>query len=83
MAKKFKVEKMYQDYLKRVNLDENRMAEVQKTETKRAFYGGFGTLLAMLHDDIPNLSDSDAFNELESMTKQVANFYLTETHKQN
>ena len=83
MAKNFKVESMYQDYLKRVNLDERKMVEIQKNETKRAFYGGFGTLLAMLLDDIPNLSDTDAYYELESMTKQVAKFYLTETDKQN
>lgn len=80
---KFNIENQYKLYLKRMKLDENRMPEVQRVETKRVFYGAFGQLLMLLQNDITELSDDEAFKTLDSMITQVGQFFMNETHKQN
>ena len=80
---KFNIEKQYKLYLERMKLDEIRMPEVQRVETKRVFYGAFGQLLMLLQNDISALSDDEAFKTLDSMINQVGQFFINETHKQN
>ena len=81
--KKFNIENQYKLYLERMRLDESRMPEVQRIETKRVFYGAFGQLLTLLQNDISELSDDEAFKTLDSMINQVGQFFINETHKQN
>ena len=81
--KKINVENQYKLYLERMKLDESRMPEVQRVETKRVFYGAFGQLLMLLQNDISALSDDEAFKTLDSMINQVGQFFMNETHKQN
>ena len=80
---KFNIENQYKLYLKIMKLNESKMPEVQRIETKRVFYGAFGQLLMLLKNDIPALSDKDAFKALDSMINQVGQFFINETHKQN
>lgn len=80
---KFNIENQYKLYLKRMKLDESKMQEVQRVETKRVFYGAFGQLLMLLQNDITELSDDEAFKTLDSMITQVGQFFMNETHKQN
>lgn len=80
---KFKIENQYKLYLERMELDESKMPEVQRVETKRVFYGAFGQLLMLLQHDITELSDEEGFKALDSMINEVGQFFLTETHKQN
>ncbi len=42
------VAKMYQHYLKTMQLNEYNMSDVQKQETQRAFYGGCGEMLVAI-----------------------------------
>jgi len=80
---KFNIENQYKLYLQKMKLDESRMPEVQRIETKRVFYGAFGQLLMLLQNDITELSDNEAFKTLDSMITQVGQFFINETHKQN
>lgn len=80
---KFNIENQYKLYLQRMKLDENKMPEVQRIETKRVFYGAFGQLLMLLQNDISALPDEQAFKVLDNMINQVGHFFLNETYKQN
>lgn len=80
---KFNIENQYKLYLKRMNLNEDKMPKTQIIETKRAFYGAFGQLLMLLQNDITSLSDEQALKTLDNMINQVGHFFLNETHKQN
>lgn len=43
------VEGMYQDYLIRVGADESKMHNIQKTEMRRAFFAGVGSIFMELN----------------------------------
>lgn len=45
------IEKLYQDYLRKVKLPEDRMGETQRVETKRAFYAGITSFLSEVSSD--------------------------------
>ena len=57
MSKNLEIDYQYELYLKRMALDESNMHEVQKTETKRAFYGGVTQMLILMCDDIASIED--------------------------
>lgn len=80
---KFNLEKQYQLYLERIGLKESQMHPVQKTETKRAFMGGCGQLLILLRDDVGDLEEEEAVEQIESMINQVQSFWLKETRQTN
>lgn len=81
--KEFDIEWQYQEYLKRVAMTEERMGEVQRKETRQAFFGAWGQALFCLRDDVAKYSEEDAIKILENMTQQVANYFLKITGKQN
>lgn len=83
MSDKFKIENQYHLYLHRMGLDENKMSPIQKSETKRVFYGAWGQLLMIIQNDITKLSDEQGFEIMESMINEVGQFFISETHKQN
>lgn len=71
---KFKLEEQYQIYLRKVNLDENKMGEIQKRETRQAFFAGVSQ--ATLHYfTLAEMEENEAVNELDSMMKQVSDFW--------
>lgn len=77
-----RIEKMYQDYLKRVNLDESLMHPVQATETKRAFMAGIGSTLAFtVSDEFYELTEEDAMEEMHTLFKEVEEFFEDEVKK--
>lgn len=80
---KFNLENQYQQYLKRVGLDENKMHPVQKKETKRAFFGACGQMLVLLRDDVSELEDDKAIETLENMDNQVNSFWVNEAVSKN
>ena len=57
MSKNLEIDYQYELYLKRMALDESKMHEVQKTETKRAFYAGATQILAVMCVDIACIED--------------------------
>lgn len=79
--KAFNLEYQYQIYLEMVGLNEARMHPVQQSETKRAFMGGVGQMIILLHNDIPQLSANMAVNTLQDMANQVGVFFKNEIAK--
>lgn len=80
---KFNLDHQYQLYLERVKLSEDKMSEVQKQETKRAFMGACGQMLILLRDDLAELEDLAAFNQYRDMINQVQNFWIKENNQMN
>ncbi len=76
---KFNIEYQYSLYLKRMKLDESEMHACQKQETKRAFMGGMGQMIALLIDHVHDLDQDDAVK----MFNQVNAFFMKESHKAN
>ena len=74
--KKFDLEYQYRKYLKLVGLDEKRMHEVQRKETKQAFMASAGMMLLLMRDDVTEIPDeNDAVEILEGMLKQLSNYF--------
>lgn len=71
------VQHQYLAYLKRGGLSEAQMGDTQRTETKRAFYGGFGQALICLRDDVSDDEDR-AVQEMQNMHDQVLDFFERE-----
>lgn len=83
MANKFDLEYQYQLYLQRVGLDESLMHQVQKKETKQAFYGACGQILILLRDDLSTLDEKKAMNAFQNLYNQVSNYFLNTTKQLN
>ena len=83
MDEKFTVEYQYQDYLKKVGLKEEDMFPVQKAETKRAFFGGVGHILALMKNEIAELPEDEGVQVLESLNNQVLSFFIAEAQSEN
>lgn len=73
---KFSVEKMYQDYLKRVNLNPKEMGSIQRQETRRAFMGGASALIAVLYSEGISKSDEAEQEAIEAMPDIVEELKL-------
>lgn len=72
---KLDIEFWYKKYLNLMGLQESRMPQVQKTETKRAFVGGFGMALVCMRDEVASIDDIDsAVKQLENLHSQVLTF---------
>lgn len=70
------VEEAFEKYKKLVGIDEEINSEVQITETKRAFYAGYGSALTHLMD-LADLPDDTAVPLLEKLRVEVCNFWAT------
>jgi len=79
MSKNLEIDHQYQQYLKRMQLDETKMHPQQKIETKRAFYGGFSQLLVLMFNDVADIDDEDkAVLTLEDLSVQCEQFWKTQ-----
>jgi hypothetical protein len=83
VRKGFLLNNEFQKYLKKVNLSADKMHPLQLQETKRAFFGACGQMLVLLRDDISILEESDAIQVLESLDKQVGDFWINEAISKN
>ena len=72
---KVDIEKQFGLYLKMVGLKKEEMHPIQLQETKRAFFGAWGQLLALMKDDVSALPDEEAVKVLQDMLNQVFNFW--------
>lgn len=74
---KIDLEQEYQEWLKKMKLNESKMGEVQKRETKRAFFGGISSLIAvMAGNDLPDGETGEKI--IESIMTQVAEYWSKE-----
>ena len=76
-----KLEEQYQFYLKMVCLEESKMSETQKTETRRAFYGACGQILILARDVISEMEERPAIETFQDLLKQVSVFWEKEISK--
>lgn len=73
---KLSIEQEYQKYLKMVRLKESEMHEVQRIETKRAFYGACGQMLVMLRDKLSE-DPEESVRQWMALEKEVADHFKT------
>lgn len=72
------VEAQYKNYLYAVKLPEENMSKDQRIETRRAFYGAYGTLLQLMRNVISEYDDEMGAAILERMFEQVDSFFRGE-----
>ena len=79
----FNLEDRYQQYLKLCGLSESNMNPIQRTETRRAFYGGCGMMFVIMGTDIGEFDDDDEglYKTLESLEEQITKFWSLATDK--
>lgn len=83
MEQNFTIEHQWKLYLKRVNLKEENLPEIQCIEMKRTFYGACGQMLILLRDDISSLPPQKAMEMLEKMTREIGEFWTRQPNKAN
>lgn len=81
--KSLTAEHQWQEYLKRVGLNESTMHPTQKQETKRAFFGAIGQLLVLQRDEIALLPENKGAKVLQEIFNEVLNFWQTEVGQSN
>ena len=74
----FNIEAQYQHYLQLVGLNEANMHPTQRTETRRAFYGGFSHSIVLIGNTI-ELSEEETTKVFDDLNSQIERFWLTET----
>lgn len=67
----------YQEYLRRARITEAQMPDIQRIETKRAFFAGIGQTLILLRDQLSE-NDEEGSVELQNLHDQVLNFFRSE-----
>lgn len=75
---KFNIEKLWNDYLKRMQLDPKKMSSVQYSESKRAFFGGASSIFLSMSVDMPALNDDQAEEAMDLVHQQLKNFWQSE-----
>ena len=83
MDKKFTIAEQYKLYLQRMNLPEDKMHPVQKRQLKQTFYGAWGQSMIHMRDEIAAESEDDGIAVIEAQMKEVAEFFIKETNRQN
>lgn len=81
--KQFNLEYQYSLFLERMQLSEAKMHPIQKTQLKETFFGAWGQLLFLLRDEISQLENEAAVDQVQGMLNQVGNFFLSIQNKQN
>lgn len=80
LIEQFDVEKQFDLFLKRMELDRRKMPPYQITEMKRAFYGAWGQLIILLSAEVTvHLTQDELAALYQAMAKQVMDFMSKET----
>lgn len=76
MAKEeINIEIQFENYLKRVKLDKNKMSRTQYDETKKAFFAGASSMLVLFRTSIPDLPDKQAIIAMEKLWQEAEFFW--------
>lgn len=78
MADKSTIERLYQHYLEKCKLDESKMPDVQKSETKRAFFGGCSSMLALLTTDDDLEYEEKGIDLIAKLYDECSEFWANE-----
>lgn len=74
-ADPFNIELQYQRFIHLIGLTEANMHPEQKRQLRQTFYGAWGQCLMCLRDDLSKYPEAEAVRKLESMSKQVQDFF--------
>jgi hypothetical protein len=75
MSKEISIERQFENYATRVNLDKTKVSPVQYDETKKAFFAGASAMLLLFSTVIPDIpNDATAVMAIEKLN-QEAEFY--------
>ena len=69
------LEGVYQSYLQTVGLSEAGMPETQRVQTKEAFMVGMSSMAELFTGMIPELSDDEAMDAIDSINSQLAKYW--------
>lgn len=79
MPETLNIELYYPLFLEKINLKESDMSPIQRSEMKKAFMGGVGTMLLIIRDEIPNAeTEEDSIDMLQSLFDQVEKFWMSQ-----
>lgn len=73
---RFNLEEQYRIYLQKADLDESKMGETQKKETRLAFYAGVSQSV-MYYFSLAEMDEDDAVEELDHVMRQVSEFWAS------
>ena len=76
--KAFDLEHQYQLYLQRMDLRESEMHPVQRVQLKQTFFGASGQILMLLRNELAELPEDEAVDQLESMIEQVLAYFQSQ-----
>lgn len=79
----YNIETHYRKYLHLMSLDESKMADIQRKQTRRAFYGAWGQLLILMRDGISTHEEEEGINIMQAMLNQVAEFWIRQNSQAN
>ncbi len=74
--KNVSLEKLYKIYLEKVNLDESKMPNIQKKETKQAYMAAC-TQMLLCFFEITNVSESDGIEIFERLHNEANQYWET------
>lgn len=72
------IQQQFELYLEKMNLKQSEMPDVQYIELRRAFYAGFGQLLALFLFEISEMSEDDSVNALDQLFTETQEFFSKE-----
>lgn len=73
---KFEVEKLWHNYLELVGMKEEQLPHVQRSEMKKAFFGGVGQVLMLLRDDLGALPEEEGVIEMNNLIEETKRFWI-------
>ena len=73
-----KVADQFELYLKKSNLKQSEMSDVQYVETRRAFYAGFGQMTILLITKIADVPDQEGVEVMDGFVNEVHDFFQKE-----
>lgn len=75
------LEKKFEEYLKLVGLDLEKMGKTQLVETRRAFYGGLGACFNVMAYEMVGMSENDSIKALDGIKNGINNFWMKENEE--
>lgn len=69
------IDGQFENYLKRVGLDKNKVSKAQYDETKKAFFAGASGMLVLFQGPIPDLPEDEAVVAMEKLIQEAEFFW--------
>jgi hypothetical protein len=79
MSKKYSVYEMFEEYLRRTNLDVKRMPKVQFVETQRAFFGGISMFMDEMSKDFA--TEDDRVASVREASEDIRLFWASQAKR--